>query len=78
VSGGKFLPDRAGLDSDAGGVDVGLGAASPTTIDDADSGALALGGVLEFVETVWPSLESAVQENTPSTASRLTVNAATA
>ena len=56
-----------------------MGAAPAAIIDDAESGALALGGVLELVEAVLPdSLESAVQENIPSTASRLTVNATTA
>jgi len=54
-------------------------AAAAATIDDAETGALALEGILELVEAVLPdSLESAVQENIPSTASRLTVNAATA
>ena len=57
---------------------VGVAAAA-ATIDDAETGALALEGILELVEAVLPdSLESAVQENIPSTASRLTVNAATA
>ena len=60
-----------------------MGAASAAIIDDAESGALALECVLESVEAVLlaflpDSLESAVQENIPSTASRLTVNAATA
>jgi hypothetical protein len=56
-----------------------VGAAPAAIIDDAETGTLALEGVLELVEAVLPdSLESAVQENIPSTASRLTVNAATA
>jgi len=60
-------------------VAVAVGAAPAAIIDDAESGALALEGVLELVEAVLPdSLESAVQENIPSTASRLTVNATTA
>jgi hypothetical protein len=60
-------------------VAVAVGAAPAAIIDDAESGALALEGVLELVEAVLPdSLESAVQENIPSTASKLTVNAATA
>ena len=55
-----------------------MGAAPPAIIDDAETGALALEAVLELVEAVLPdSLESAVQENIPSTASRLTDNAAT-
>jgi len=58
-------------------------AAAAATIDDAETGALALEGVLELVEAILlaflpDSLESAVQENIPGTASRLTVNAATA
>jgi len=54
-----------------------VGAVPAAIIDDAETGALA--GVLELVEAVLPdSLESAVQESIPSTASRLTVNAATA
>ena len=61
------------------GVAVAVAAAPAATIDDAETGALALEGILELVEAVLPdSLESAVQENIPSTASRLTVNAATA
>ena len=56
-----------------------MAAAAAATTDDAEIGALALEGVLELAEAVLPdSLESAVQENIPSTASRLTVNAATA
>jgi len=60
-------------------VAVEVGIVPAAIIDDDESGALALEGVLESVEAVLPdSLESAVQENIPSTASRLTVNAATA
>jgi len=60
-------------------VAVAVGAAPAAIIDDAESGARALEGVLESVEALLPdSLESAVQENIPSTASRLTVNATTA
>jgi len=60
-------------------VAVGVAAAPAATIDDAETGALAREGVLESVEALLPdSLESAVQENIPSTASRLTVNATTA
>jgi len=60
-------------------VAVAVGAAPAAIIDDAESGALALGAVLELVEAVLlDSLESAVQENIPSTANRLTDNAATA
>jgi len=64
-------------------VAVAVGAAPAAIIDDAESGALALGGVLESIEAVLlaflpDSLVSAVQENIPSTASRLTVNATTA
>jgi hypothetical protein len=60
-------------------VAVAVGAAPPAIIVDAESGAPALEGILESVEVVsLDSLESAVQENIPSAASRLTVNAATA
>jgi hypothetical protein len=64
-------------------VAVAVGAAPAAIIDDAESGALALEGVLESVEAALlallpESLESAVHENIPSAASRLTVNAATA
>jgi len=64
-------------------VAVAVGAAPPAIIVDAESGAPAFEGILESVEAVLlaflpDSLESAVQENIPSTASRLTVNAATA
>jgi len=56
-----------------------VGAAPAAIIDDAESGALALEGVRESVEAVLlDSLESAVQENIPSTANRLTANTATA
>jgi hypothetical protein len=79
VSGGKLL--AAGIrgrdGSDAGGVATGVGAAPPIMIDGAESGAPALDGVLESVEALLPdSLESAVQDNIPSIASILTVNAA--
>jgi len=60
-------------------VAVAVGAAPAAIIDDAESGALALEGVRESVEAVLlDSLESAVQENIPSTANRLTANTATA
>ncbi len=79
VSGGKFLSDEIPGVLHAGGVATAVGGAPPSTIDGAESGAPALDGVLASVEAVLPdSLESAVQENIPSTASRLTVNAATA
>jgi hypothetical protein len=78
VSGGKFLSDEISGVLHAGVLVAGVGGAPPRIIDGAGSGALALGGVLEFVEAVLPSLESAVQENIPSTASRLTATAATA
>jgi len=56
-----------------------VAAAPAAIIDDAETGALALEGELESVEAVLPdSLESAVQEDIPSTVNRLTVNAATA
>jgi len=56
-----------------------VAAAPAAIIDDAESGACALEGVLESVEALLPdSLESAVQENIPSTANRLTVSATTA
>jgi hypothetical protein len=58
-------------------VATAVGAASPVIIDGAESGAPALDGVLESVEALLPdSLESAVQDNIPSIANRLTVNAA--
>ena len=56
-----------------------MAAAPAATIDDAETGALALEGVLESVEAVLPdSLESAVQDKIPTTVSRLTANATTA
>jgi len=78
VSGGKFLSDEIPGVLHAGVLVAGVGDAPPKIIDGAGSGALALGGALELVEAVLPSLESAVQENIPSTASRLTATATTA
>jgi len=79
VSGGKFLSDEISGVLHAGVLVAGVGGAPPPRIiDGAGSGALALGGALELVEAVLPSLESAVQENIPSTASRLTATATTA
>jgi hypothetical protein len=79
VSGGKFLSDEISGVLHAGVLVAGVGGAPPRIIDGAGSGALALEDVLESVEAVFAdSLESAVQENIPSTVSRLTINAATA